>query len=242
MTDHGGAPAVYIRGVPHPLPEGEQLLWEGAPAADAVATHVFHRRALAVYFAVIITWWMVSTTQAFGSSAFLAGLAVRVGLSAIALGVIEVLSRVTARTAWYAVTNRRIVLKLGMVVPMSINLPFSRVQSVGVAMFRDGTGQVLLTLQKADRLAYIALWPHCRVFHINQPQPLLRGLRDAQAVGALLAAAVEAAAAPAATTETVSASAGEVTAREVRGAEGTVGDIAPEPRAVVERTDAIALC
>ena len=205
MTDHGGAPAVYIRGVPHPLPAGEHLLWEGAPAADAVAPPVFHRRALAVYFAVIITWWMVSTTQAFGSSAFLAGLAIRVGLSAIALGVIEVLSRVTARTAWYAVTNRRIVLKLGMVVPMSINLPFSRVQSVGVAMFRDGTGQVLLTLQKADRLAYIALWPHCRVFHINQPQPLLRGLRDAQAVGALLAAAVEAAAAPGAPAATMQA-------------------------------------
>ena len=111
----------------------------------------------------------------------------------------------TARTAWYAVTNRRIVLKLGMVVPMSINLPFSRVQSVGVAMFRDGTGQVLLTLQKADRLAYIALWPHCRVFHINQPQPLLRGLRDAQAVGALLAAAVEAAAAPGAPAATMQA-------------------------------------
>jgi hypothetical protein len=210
MTDHGGAPAVYIRGVPHPLPEGEQLLWEGAPAADAVATHVFHRRALAVYFAVIMMWWMWSTTLAFGSSAFIAGLALRVGLAAIALGVVEMLSRVTARTAWYAVTNRRVVLKLGMVVPMSINLPFSRVQSVGVAVFRDGTGQVLLTLQKADRLAYIALWPHCRVFQFNHPQPLLRGLRDAHAVAALLAKAVEAASVEAAAVEAAAVEAAAV--------------------------------
>ena len=32
-----GAPQ-YIRGVPHPLPSGERLLWEGAPSTGAVAT------------------------------------------------------------------------------------------------------------------------------------------------------------------------------------------------------------
>ncbi len=194
MTDEGAAPAAYIRGVPHPLPAGEHVLWEGAPAAGAVATHVFHRRLFALYFLCMIVWWMASTTVAFGSTEFLAGLAVRLGLSAIALAVVETLSRVTARTTWYAITNKRLVLKIGMVVPMSINLPFSRLQSAGVAAFKDGTGQILLTPQKEQRLAYVALWPHCRVFQLNHPQPMLRGLTDAKAVGALLASAVAAAA------------------------------------------------
>jgi hypothetical protein len=44
-------------------------------------------------------------------------------------------------------------------------------------------------------LAYIALWPHCRVFRLNQPQPLLRGLMEPQRVATILADAVAAAAA-----------------------------------------------
>ena len=44
----------YIRGVPHPLSEGESLLWEGAPDARAVATHVFHWRPLVGYFGVVL--------------------------------------------------------------------------------------------------------------------------------------------------------------------------------------------
>lgn len=192
--------AQYIRGVPHPLPAGEQVLWEGAPDPNAMATHVFHRRLFLLYFAAMITWWATTTNVAFGSSDFIASLGVRLGLSAIVLGVVEMLSRVSARTTWYAITNKRVVLKIGMVIPMSINIPFQIVQSAGVGMFKDGTGQLMLVLAKEHRLAYVALWPHCRVFQVNQPQPILRGLRDAQRIGTVLANAVAAASADDAST------------------------------------------
>ncbi len=197
-TEGAGNPtqmAQYIRGVPHPLPAGEHVLWEGAPDPNAMATHVFHRRLFLLYFAAMITWWGLDTAVAFGSSEFVASLGVRLGLSAIVLGVVEMLSRVSARTTWYAITNKRIVLKIGMVIPMSINIPFQLVQSAGVGMFKDGTGQLMLVLAKDHRLAYVALWPHCRVFQLNRPEPTLRGLRDAQRIGALLVNAVAAASA-----------------------------------------------
>ena len=199
MTTEGTGAATnkakYIRGVPHPLPAGEHVLWEGAPDPNAMATHVFHRRLFLLYFAAMITWWGVTTSVAFGSSDFIASLGVRVGLSAIVLGVVEMLARVSARTTWYAITNKRIVLKIGMVIPMSINIPFQIVDSAGVGMFKDGTGQLAVVLGKGHRLAYIALWPHCRVFELDKPSPILRGLRDAQHVGGLLANAVAAVAA-----------------------------------------------
>jgi hypothetical protein len=190
MSSEGAGNAAYIRGVPHPLPAGEHVLWEGAPSPGAMATHVFHRRLFALYFAAITMWWVATTTVVFGSSDFMIGLAGRLGLAFAVLAIVEVLSRVSARTTWYAITNRRVVLKIGMVIEMSINIPFSTIESAGVGTFRDGTGQVLLSLVKSNRLAYIALWPHCRVFSINQPQPILRGLADAQHVGTLLANAV----------------------------------------------------
>lgn len=180
----------YIRGVPHALPEGEHILWQGAPEAGAIATHVFHWRLFVAYFALMTAIWVGTTELQFSSQEFQAGLAVRLGLSALVIAIVFVLARVVARTSWYAITSQRLVLRLGMVFEMSINIPFTILESAGVGAFKDGTGQVVLTIAKPNRLAYIALWPHCRVFSINHPQPVLRGLREPQRIGTLLAQAV----------------------------------------------------
>jgi hypothetical protein len=97
-----------------------------------------------------------------------------------------------ARTTWYAITTHRIVLRIGMVLPMTINIPFTLLQSADVGVFRDGTGQLRLVLARPHRLAYLALWPHCRPFVLGHPEPLLRGLADPRKVGAILARAVAA--------------------------------------------------
>ncbi len=189
-SDNGVGRPAYIKGVPHPLPPGETVLWQGAPNAHAVATHVFHWRLFAAYFAAMLVLWLATTESAFGSTAFLAGLGVRVGLSVLVLAIVFVLSRLVAGTSWYAITSHRLVLRLGMVFPMSINVPFTILESADIARFKDGTGQLRLVLTKSSRVAYIALWPHCSVWRFANPQPVLRGLTDADAVGGVLAAAV----------------------------------------------------
>jgi hypothetical protein len=184
-----GTPA-YIKGVPHPLPPGEHVLWQGAPSMRAVATHVFHWRLLAGYLVLMLAWWCVSTSATFASSEFALGLFVVFALSLIALGIVWGLSILVANTTWYAITSHRLVLRIGMVFPMSINVPFTVVESAGVGVFKDGTGQVALKLDKANRIAYVALWPHCHVMRWAQPEPVLRGLIDAPHVGGILAQAV----------------------------------------------------
>jgi hypothetical protein len=184
-----GTPA-YIKGVPHPLPPGEALLWEGAPSARAVATHVFHWRLLAGYFVLMLAWWCISTSARFASSEFAMGLFVVFALSVLVLGIAWGLSILVANTSWYAITTQRVVLRIGMVFPMSINVPFTALESAGVGVFKDGTGQVALKLDGSQRIAFVALWPHCHVFRWANPEPVLRGLTDAPRVGALLAQAV----------------------------------------------------
>jgi hypothetical protein len=184
-----GTPA-YIKGVPHPLPPGESVLWQGAPNARAVATHVFHWRLFAGYFAAMLTWWGISTTARVGTSEFTSGLLIVVALSVLVLGIVWGLSVLVANTTWYAITSHRLVLKTGMVYPMSINVPFTAIESAGVANFKDGSGQVALKLDKSQRIAYIALWPHCHVMRWAQPEPVLRGLVEAKRVGGILAQAV----------------------------------------------------
>jgi Bacterial PH domain len=189
-ADNGVGTPAYIKGVPHPLPPGETLLWEGAPATGPVATHVFHWRFLAIYFVAVLIWWAVSTSAAFGSNEFVVGFSMAFAFSLLVLGIAFALAKLVAGTSWYAITNRRVVLRVGMVFPMSINIPFTILESAGVGMFKDGTGQVLLTLVKGQRIAYIALWPHCRVFKFAEPQPVLRGLVQPKQVADILARAV----------------------------------------------------
>jgi hypothetical protein len=191
VPERAGAPR-FIRGVPHALPEGETLLWEGAPVWRAVWRHVFFGRVFSAYFVGVVVWWMWSTAAPFGSAEFWSGALLASMASALAIGITVMLSVVVARTSWYAITSARVVMRVGMVFPMSINVPFTIVESAGVGQFGDGTGQLQLQLSRRQRIAYIALWPHCKGFAFGAPQPVLRGLTEPQRVGGLLAEAVSA--------------------------------------------------
>ena len=48
------------------------------------------------------------------------------------------------------------------------------------------SGDIALELKGADRIGYLHLWPHARPWHVGKPQPSLRCLRDAAAVGEVL--------------------------------------------------------
>ncbi|MFO0095553.1 MAG: PH domain-containing protein, partial [Gemmatimonadaceae bacterium] len=124
MSDVVDGTPQFIRGVPHPLPAGERLLWEGAPSMRAVATHVFHWRLFVAYFAAMLAIWAVSTEHAPGSETYVASAVVRVSLAVFTMLIVLGLSRVVSVTTWYAITTQRVVLRIGMVFPMSINIPF----------------------------------------------------------------------------------------------------------------------
>ncbi len=188
-ASHPATP-VYIRGVPHALPPDEHLLWEGAPDGSLVSKHVFHRGLVMGYLVLVTGWWLVESLSGGVAEGFLAGLALRLAMCALVVGVVEFLGRAVARTTVYAITSKRIVLKIGIVLPMTINVPLRALRDAGFGRFRDGSGQISLTLLPEQRLAYIALWPHCRVFSFTNPQPVLRGLRDGEPVASILRDAI----------------------------------------------------
>ncbi|HMS01944.1 MAG TPA: photosynthetic complex putative assembly protein PuhB, partial [Gemmatimonadaceae bacterium] len=145
------APPVFIRGVAHALPPGERLLWQGVPEPGLLARHVFHRWLIVGYFAVMTGYWVVRTVGTVEMDAFLPMLGIRLGLAVLVVGTVEFLARVIARTTVYAITSKRLVLKIGMVLPMSINIPFKRVADAAVGRFRDGSGQIALSLVPGNR-------------------------------------------------------------------------------------------
>jgi hypothetical protein len=176
----------YIEGAPEALPEGEQILWEGKPDRAALARHAFHTRGLTVYFTVVIGLWAINTRKALESDAFMTMLLLQVGLAALAIAIAHGLAYASARTTTYAITDKRVVMRIGIVLPMTLNLPYRFVEGASTRVFKDGSGQIAIQLSASERLAWLVLWPHVRPWRVSKPEPVLRGLRDFENVGRIL--------------------------------------------------------
>ena len=96
----------------------------------------------------------------------------------------------SARTTVYTITDRRVVMRVGIVLSVTFNLPFRVIQSAALMTHADGTGDIPLALAGEDRIAYLHLWPHARPWRIARPQPMLRCVPAAASVAALLSRAV----------------------------------------------------
>jgi hypothetical protein len=181
----------WVHGVRAPLPPGERVRWQGAPARRALARHVFHVRKIALYFAVLMAWRaLASVDEDPALPYFLAGAVPLALLGVLCLGCSLLLARITERSTVYAITDRRVVLRIGLVLQSTINIPFRQIVSASVKLHRDGTGDIAIKLDDQDRLAYLMLWPHARAWYLQHPQPTFRCVTDAAHVGELLRAGV----------------------------------------------------
>ncbi|WP_162906887.1 photosynthetic complex putative assembly protein PuhB [Algihabitans albus] len=202
-----------IPGLPGKLPEGERLLWQGRPSWQSLARRCFKLRWVAAYFAVFGSWWSISafSDNATLGAALLEGLML-LPIAALALGLLCGLAWLTARTTIYSITSRRVAIRFGIALPMTINLPFSRIGSADLKSYDDASGDIMLSLLGRDRLAYLHLWPHARPWCFTRVQPMLRGLPQVQEAGRILADALAVAVAERQAAERMAAS--ETTACE----------------------------
>lgn len=183
-------PRARLRGVSEPLPPGERVLWEGAPDTRALARHLFFVRPLAAYLAVMMLWWVGVNRAQVGAASFWATLGTQLLLSGGLLLGAWWFARAIAGGTTYAITDKRIVMRFGVVFPLTINVPLHYVQGASARQFPDRTGQIAVKLGTKEKLAWIVLFPHVRPWTFNNPEPLLRGLKDPVKVGEILREAV----------------------------------------------------
>lgn len=181
-----------VRGLPEVLPAGERMLWQGSPRWQDMALHAFHVRKVAVYFAVI-TLSVVVLRLADGSSLLdaLKPVLWYLPLTLVAVGLLSGLAWASAKTTIYTITTKRIVLRIGIALPMSLNVPFSLIENAGLRTYASGAGDIPVELKGDDRVAWLILWPHARPFHLKNPQPMLRAVPQAETIAKLLADALQ---------------------------------------------------
>jgi hypothetical protein len=94
------------------------------------------------------------------------------------------------------------VMRFGVALSMTINLPFNVIESASMRTRGDGSSDLPLVLMRGSRIGYLITWPHVRPWQFARPEPMLRAIPDGQRVAGLLAAGLAASAgtAPAAAT------------------------------------------
>ncbi|MFO1306539.1 MAG: photosynthetic complex putative assembly protein PuhB [Burkholderiales bacterium] len=180
-----------VRGLPERLPAGERLLWQGSPSWRALAIRAFHVRKIGIYFAVLLAWRLVlAWRDGEALRDTLLAAAWLVPLAAAAIGLLCAVAWLTARSAVYTITDRRVVMRVGVVLEVAFNLPLTSIEGASVQIHRDGTADIPLELDGKDRIAYAHLWPHARPFHVRKPEPMLRCVPDGARVASVLAGAL----------------------------------------------------
>ncbi|MFO1151811.1 MAG: photosynthetic complex putative assembly protein PuhB [Alsobacter sp.] len=179
-----------IPGLPARPPQDEAILWQGAPDWRHLAVRAFHVRKVFVYFGLLALWRIAAGLYDgdVGPALFMS---VSV-LAAMALATAFILCLIAwsvARSTVYTITSRRVVMRFGVALPMTVNLPFAQVDGVALRPDSEGVGDIALTLARGKGFSYMVLWPHVRPWQFSYPAPMLRSVPKAAEVVATLAQA-----------------------------------------------------
>ncbi len=179
--------------LPQDLPQGEHVLWQGAPGFWPLLKSL-HGRWLLAYFGALLV--AVAVHRALFMPATLASAMLRfTALSLVVIGLHAGYVLLVCRTTSYTITTRRFVLQAGIALPVSVNIPWSKVQTARLRAAKDGSGNIVLAVAPAanarERPSTILLWPHT-VGGKEGALPMLRAVPNVQRVAKLLRRQLEA--------------------------------------------------
>jgi len=168
-----------IDGIAEPLPDGEQILWSAKPEAWQ-----FTRRLMRLEW--VVAWFVglagLRAYNAWSAGADAMGLIVAASaelpLALFGLGLLTALGVAMARSTTYVVSAQRLVLQVGVALPITFNVPLRFIDDASVRVRPGAGGDVILTLRQGAKVKAIALWPHSQGWNGDAVKPLMRDLSE----------------------------------------------------------------
>ena len=180
-----------IVGLPELLPKGEVILWQGRPNWFRLTIESLNLWWVIGYFGLLVAWRLVTVIDylplgtAVSVSVPFLFVAAFVGLLLCSIGYIQ------ARSTVYTITNRRVVMRIGAALTMTLNLPFTKIDNAAVAKKRGGFGNIAFETSGTTKFSYFVLWPHARSWYFGKPQPTLKCIPDIEKVSSILGEAAK---------------------------------------------------
>lgn len=180
-----------IEGLPELLPKGEVILWQGRPNWLRLTIESLNLWWVIGYFGLLVAWRLVTVIDylplgtAVSVSVPFLFVAAFVGLLLCSIGYIQ------ARSTVYTITNRRVVMRIGAALTLTLNLPFTKIDNAAVAKKRGGFGNIAFETSGDTKFSFFVLWPHARSWYFGKPQPTLKCIPDIEKVSSILGQAAK---------------------------------------------------
>lgn len=182
-----------IEGLPEMPPEGEKILWQGRPQWWALAKESLSIYWVMGYFILLGAWRSINLMEITDTTSAIWGAMPFVILGALTCAILTLIAYIMARATVYTITNRRVAMRIGAALTVTLNLPYRWIGSADLELRKSGTGTLALNLKDdgVTKLSYLTCWPHVRPWKINPTQPALRCIKDAEHVAGILGKAAQ---------------------------------------------------
>lgn len=181
-----------VRGLPEVPPEGEHILWQGSPDWVQLSWEALSLPWVAGYFLLLAVWRFLAVVDLMPLGQAIGAMVPFLVLGGIVLGLLVIIGYVQAKATVYTVTNRRVAMRIGAALTVTLNIPYTQIASADLALRKNGTGTIAFDTMGPLRMSYLVCWPHVRPWIMRRTQPALRCIPDAAAIAKLIAEAAEA--------------------------------------------------
>ena len=180
-----------VHGLPEHLPQGEEILWQGRPNIWALTKDALNFKWVMGYFALLAGWRFVSAIDMMPATRAAAISTPFLIMGAIVGALLIITAIIQARCTVYTITNKRVAMRIGAALTVTLNIPFSQLENAALGLTKHGQGNIALMTKGDTRFSFLVLWPHARPWQFARTQPCLRAIDDAQRVADILAKAAQ---------------------------------------------------
>lgn len=181
-----------VPGLPEALPKGEHILWQGRPNSLRLAKDAWKLNWVLGYFLLLAGLRVALSAGSFPFTQALGHGIPFLVAGALAGTILYIMAVVQARSTIYTLTNKRVAMRIGAALTMTLNLPYVQIRNAELMLRKSGFGTITFDLMGDMRFSYLMTWPHTRPWRFAQPQPAFRSIPDARRVAAIFAEAAEA--------------------------------------------------
>ncbi|MDA9689096.1 photosynthetic complex putative assembly protein PuhB [Betaproteobacteria bacterium] len=178
-------------GFPESLPASEKVLWQGSPCAWLIARRIFFLPHLFIYFLILSCMALIFNSEALTLKDVIIKFMSYMSLGMVAIFLLLAISHLISSTTVYSITDKRVVMRIGIVLNLSLNIPFSKIETAACKEYQDKSGDISIKLVPDNKIAYLHLWPHCRPWFFSAPRPRLSCLKDVEVVASRLTSSWE---------------------------------------------------
>ena len=178
-------------GFPESLPTSEKVLWQGSPCAWLIARRIFFLPHLFFYFLMFSCLALIVNSDVLTLKDLFVKFLSYMSLGMVAIFILLAISFFISSTTMYSITDKRVVMRIGIVLNLSLNIPFSKIETAELKAYPDKSGDISFNLVPDNKIAYLHLWPHCRPWFFSSPRPRLSCLKDVEVIASCLTSSWE---------------------------------------------------